>query len=120
MRPEPADLARLWDMLDAARVIMQFTQGRGFAEFLEDRMLRSAVERNLEIIGEAARSVAVEFRDRHPEIPWRAIIALRNVLAHEYGELRYERIWTICAEQIAVLIRQLEDIGVEDLAGRES
>jgi uncharacterized protein with HEPN domain len=113
MRPDPADLARLWDMLDAARVGIQFTAGRRFEDFLGDRMLRNAVERNLEIIGEAARGVSPGFRDSHPEIPWRSIIALRNVLAHEYGEIRYERLWVVCTEQLAVLVRQLEKIGVE-------
>jgi uncharacterized protein with HEPN domain len=42
------------------------------------------------------------------------MIALRNILTHEYGEVRHERIWLICKEQLAVLIRQLEDIGVKD------
>ncbi|MHC4354329.1 MAG: HepT-like ribonuclease domain-containing protein [Planctomycetota bacterium] len=112
MQPNPEDMARLWDILDAARAAMQFTDKMQFEDFLENRMVRNAVERNLEIIGEAARCVSQEFRDSVPEIPWRAMIALRNVLAHEYGEIRYERIWAVCREQLAALIRQLEDAGV--------
>ncbi len=54
MQPDRQDMARLWDMLDAARAAVQFTQNRRFQDFLENRMLRNAVERNLEIIGEAA------------------------------------------------------------------
>jgi len=114
MRPEKEDMARLWDMLDAARAAVQFTRDRRFEDFLKDRMVRNAVERNLEIIGEAAGCVSQDFRDNHPEIPWRAIIALRNVLAHEYGEIRYERLWFLCTQQLAVLIRHLEDVGVKD------
>jgi uncharacterized protein with HEPN domain len=114
MRPSQEDMARLWDMLDAARAAMQFTSNRQFEDFLADRMVRNAVERNLEIIGEAAGRVSHAFRDSLPDIPWRAIIALRNVLAHEYGEIRYERLWFLCTEQLAVLIRQLEDAGVKD------
>lgn len=87
MQPNKEDMARLWDMLDAARAAMQFTGDKRFEEFLADRMVRNAVERNLEIIGEAARCISQAFRDAHPEIPWRAIIALRNVLSHEYGEI---------------------------------
>jgi uncharacterized protein with HEPN domain len=105
-------MARLWDMLDAARAVKEFTRDRQFEDFLRQRMVRNAVERNLEIIGEAARCVSQALRDAHPEIPWRAIIALRNVLAHEYGEIRYERLWLLCTQQLAVLIEQLEDIGV--------
>ncbi len=114
MQPDRQDMARLWDMLDAARAAVQFTQNRRFQDFLENRMLRNAVERNLEIIGEAARCVSQPFRDSFTDIPWRAIIALRNVLAHEYGEIRYERLWSLCTHQLAVLIQQLEDLGVEN------
>ena len=64
MRPDDKDMARLWDMLDAARAVVEFTQERRFEEFLANRMLRSAVERNLEIIGEAARCVSTETRSR--------------------------------------------------------
>ena len=114
MQPDRQDMARLWDMLDAARAAVQFTQNRRFQEFLENRMLRNAVERNLEIIGEAARGVSQPFRDSRADIPWRAIVALRNVLAHEYGEIRYERLWFLCTHQLAVLIQQLEDLEVEN------
>ncbi|MBN2593504.1 MAG: DUF86 domain-containing protein [Sedimentisphaerales bacterium] len=108
------DMARLWDMLDAARVTIEFTQEKRFDQFMMDRMLRNAVERNLEIIGEAAKRVSQEFRDTIPEIPWKAIIALRNIIYHEYGTIKYERLWSLCTEQLAVLIRQMENIGVKD------
>ena len=80
MQPNKQDMARLWDMLDAARAVIQFTRDKRFEDFIADRMVRTAVERNLEIIGEAARGVSQAFRESHPEIPWKAIIALRNVL----------------------------------------
>lgn len=114
MQPNEDDMARLWDMLDAARVTVEFTKEKRFDQFMTDRMLRRAVERNLEIIGEASRHVSQTFRDSIPDIPWRAIIALRNVISHEYGDIKYERIWSLCTEQLPVLIRQLEDIGVKD------
>ena len=119
MQPNEDDMARLWDMLDAARAIKEFTHEKRFGQFMTDRMLRSAVERNLEIIGEAAKHVSQAFRDSIPDIPWRAIIALRNVISHEYGEIKYERLWSLCTEQLAVLIRHLEDIGVRDTSDTE-
>lgn len=84
MRPDERDAARLWDMLDSARAARDFTHDRRFEDFFADRMLRNAVERNLEIIGEAARCISQSFCDDHPEIPWRPMVALRNVLTHEY------------------------------------
>lgn len=119
MRPDKEDMARLWDMLDAARAAKQFTGEMRFEDFLSNRMVRNAVERNLEIIGEAAKCVSQACRDAHPAIPWRAIIALRNVLAHEYGEIRYERLWLLCTRQLGVLIGQLEDMGAKAPPGSE-
>ena len=98
MQPNEDDMARLWDMLDAARAIKEFIHKKRFDQFMTDRMLRSAVERNLEIIGEAAKHISGAFRDSITNIPWRAIIALRNVISHEYGEIKYERIWALCTE----------------------
>jgi uncharacterized protein with HEPN domain len=69
-----------------------------------------AVERAVEIIGEAARRVSEEFRRLHPEIPWRSMIAQRNVLAHEYGEIKHERMWLLVTEHLPTLVRDLEKL----------
>jgi len=113
MRRDTKDMARLWDMLDAARTTVDFTRGLRFEDFLKDRKTRNAVERNLEVIGEAARCVSPETRDNFPDIPWRSMIGLRNVLAHEYGEIRYEILWAIIQDKLNPLIRQLENMGVD-------
>jgi len=113
MRPDAKDMARLWDMLDAARTAVEFTKGVGFEDFLQDRKTRNAVERNLEIIGEAARCVSQGTRDNLFDIPWRSVIGLRNVLAHEYGEIRYEILWTIVRDKLTPLIARLEATGVD-------
>ncbi len=86
------DAARLWDMLDAARAAVSFTEGQKFEQFLIDRRTRNAVERNLEIIGEAPRHVSERARKRFPDIPWSSVIGLRNIIAHEYGEVLHEKI----------------------------
>ena len=95
MQPENRDAAYLWDMLDAARMIEGFTTDVRFDQYMGDRKLQLAVERALEIIGEAARRVSENFKSAHPEIPWHKIIAQRNVLAHEYGEIKQDRIWRV-------------------------
>jgi len=114
MQPDAKDMARLWDMLDAARTAVEFTEPLRFEDFLKDRKTRNAVERNLEIIGEAARRVSAKTCARCPDIPWRSIIGLRNVLAHEYGEIRYEILWAIIKDKLAPLITQLEGMGVDN------
>jgi uncharacterized protein with HEPN domain len=73
-------------------------------------MLRSAVERQIEIIGEAARRVSKEFQDAHAEILWRPIQAQRHVLAHDYGEIKHDRIWRVAEKHIPELIALLEPL----------
>ena len=66
------------------------------------------MERHLEIIGEAANRVSRSFREAHPEIPWQRIVAQRNVLAHEYGEIENTLVWRVATIRIPELIQQLQ------------
>ena len=108
MQPEQRDAAYLWDMLDAAQMVEQLSEGLNFAQYSNDRRTQLAVERSLEIIGEAAGRVSTSFRNAHPEIPWRQIIGQRNVLIHEYGEIKQERIWKVLRENVPQLIELLK------------
>ncbi|MFH0794494.1 MAG: DUF86 domain-containing protein [bacterium] len=114
MRPDPVDMARLWDMRDAARAVVEFTQDMDFEDFIKDRRTRNAVERNLEIIGEAARHISRDTRGSHPDIPWSSVIGLRNIIAHEYGEILYEKVWSICRNRLPELIARLEELDIDD------
>ncbi len=104
------DASLLWDMLEAARKVRQFVAGKTFHVYAQDEVLQAAVERKLEIIGEAARGVSDDFRRDHPEIPWRGIIGQRHFLAHEYGEVRQEKLWRVATVRISELIEQLEKL----------
>lgn len=91
MRRADPDAASLWDMVETAREIARFVAGRQVADLGADRILRLAIERDLEIMGEAAARVSQEFRGAHPEIPWRRIVGLRNVIAHQYGDIMIDQ-----------------------------
>ena len=108
MRREQDNVSLLWDMLDAAKKIQQFVGGKSFHDYSRDEVLQSAVERKLEIIGEAARNVSEKFQQEHPEIPWRGIISQRHFLAHEYGEVRQEKLWRVATVRIPELIAMLD------------
>jgi uncharacterized protein with HEPN domain len=95
-------------MLDAAQMVEQLSSGMDFTQYSNDRRTQLAVERSLEIIGEAAGKVSTFFRNAHPEIQWRQIIGQRNVLIHEYGEIKQERIWKVVRENVPLLIEQLK------------
>jgi uncharacterized protein with HEPN domain len=107
-RDEPLrDAAWLLDMLNAAQAVVSFVAGRTFEQYEADLMFRSAVERQVEIIGEAARGLSDTFKAAHAEIPWRPIMAQRHRLAHEYGEIDNRLIWTVATVHVPALIQQI-------------
>ena len=112
MRPEERDLAHLWDMLEAARSVLRFTAGMTVDEFCGERseVTRLAVERMLEILGEAARRVSVSFRESHPEIPWQSIVGLRNAISHEYDRVNHEEIFRSSETRLPELIGLLRPL----------
>jgi uncharacterized protein with HEPN domain len=115
MRPVDRDLAYLWDMLDASHAILSFVKETNFERYLQDRMIQLAVERALEIIGEAARNVSLDYRLKHPEIPWKDIIAQRNVLAHKYGAIRQDLIWEVITSNLPDLVAILDKLVPSEL-----
>jgi len=110
MRPDDADLGYVWDMLDAAREAISFVGDVDFESYRQNHMLMRAVERCVQIIGEAANKVTAEFRAEHPEIPWQKAAAQRHVLVHDYGEIDQALIWNLVRDQFPTLIVDLQTI----------
>jgi len=108
MQPEFRDPAYLYDMVESGEKILRYAGNAGFSDFLDNEMLRDAIERNLEILGEAARRISEECKTKHPHIPWRKIIALRNVLVHEYDDINPEEIWEIITVHLPALLPLLK------------
>jgi uncharacterized protein with HEPN domain len=104
------DATSLWDMVEAIKKIQEFTVGITEEDYSENELLQSAVERKLEILGEAARRISVEFQAKHPEIDWRNMIGLRNVIAHQYDKLRQDMIWRIVQNVLPNLLDLLEPL----------
>jgi len=102
------DEAYLVDMLLAAYRIQEFVANLTEATFRQSALHQSAVIREFQVIGEAARLVTEKIKASHPEIPWPVIIGLRNRAIHEYFRLDVDIIWQIVKEDIAPLIAQLE------------
>lgn len=110
MRPDQRDIAYLWDMLEGAREATAFARGLTLAEYSANRMVKLAVERAIQIVGEAANRVSPGFRDEHSEIPWRKIVAQRNVLVHEYGDIEDALVWDLLQHHLPGLIEHLETL----------
>lgn len=116
MKPEERDAAYLWDMVRAGEQAGECVKGRSFEAFLASRIHVLALERTLEILGEAARRVTEDVRVAHPEIAWKRMIAQRNVIAHEYGDIDHKLLYVAVIEQLpkdlAILRRIVK--GLED------
>jgi len=97
-------------MLEASEKVQRFLKNKTFEDFLKDDMLQAAVERNIGIIGEAARRISEDLKQEHPEIPWRKIIAQRNVLIHEYDDIDYKEIWVVATLHLSRLIDQIRPL----------
>ncbi|MFH0765359.1 MAG: HepT-like ribonuclease domain-containing protein [Calditrichota bacterium] len=115
MQPDESDLTLLLDMFKASREIVQFTKGFSLNRFARNKVVRYAVERQITVIGEAAKKISIKFKDAHPEFPWRSIIAQRNIIAHEYGEIIIERVWLTASVHIPDLLAMLEPLIPDDL-----
>lgn len=89
--------------------IRDLTQ-RDKESFENDRTAQQAVAYNLSVLGEAARALSSEIRDRHPDIPWRDVIAQRNVVIHAYHSLDVGSLWTTAKEDIPQLDEQLTSV----------
>jgi len=110
MPPDSRDLAYLWDMRKYALEITEIISGVPHARFIANKTIRYAVERLLLIVGEAANHVSKEFQEDHPEIEWAQIIGLRNILAHEYGEVKMDKIYLAATKSIPVLLEKLDPL----------
>ena len=110
MQTKKDDNSYLWDMACAAEWISKFLAEKKYYHFEQDELLRSAVERKVEIIGEAARNVSINMQITHSEIQWKRIIGLRHLLAHEYGEIKYEILWVIVTRDIPELVQLIKPI----------
>ena len=110
MLPEERDAAYLLDIVLAAEKIVRYVQGQRKEDLVGDEKLRDAIERNIEIIGEAARRVSERFRDLHPDIPWRKMIAQRNVLVHEYDTISVDDLWSVATFHVPELIGRLKPL----------
>jgi len=103
--------ALLWDALQAATMIRQFVTGRDWDGYATDSMLRSAVERQFEIIGEAfgrLRRIDPDVADRIADLP--RIVAFRNVLIHGYASIDDAIVWEVATSRVVPLIAALTDL----------
>lgn len=105
------DRERLGDIAGyAERIRRHAGPGRSV---LDDEVTEAAVTRWIEIIGEAAGAVSAELRADHPEVPWRDLVGMRNILVHAYRRVNLDLLWR-AVERLPEIERQIADILVQE------
>ena len=110
----PEDLIRIRHMIDAAETTQRFIAGRQRGDLDSDQMLLFALVRAVEIIGEAASRVTQQTRSATPNVPWPAIVAMRNRLIHAYYDIDGDILWKAVTEEVPELLSLLSAIWPKD------
>lgn len=110
MTDEARTGAALLDMVEALEAVQAFVADRTYEDYAANRMMRRAIERELEILGEAANRVPKGFQVAHGDIDWGQIIGLRNVIIHRYDQIEDERMWDIITTQVPQLLAQVKPL----------
>ena len=110
MKVEDRDLGLMWDMRGFAREAYALVRRVTFESLSKDSVRKRALERVLELLGEAARGVSAEFQTRHSQVDWRALVGQRNVLAHDYGKINHRRLYDTARQNVPALLAELDRI----------
>ena len=103
MRERVNDRGRLEHILDAISNVEEFLQGKDYECLLNDKILYYAVVKNVEIVGEAAYMLSLDFKAEHTDTPWNQIEKMRHVLVHGYYQIMPEVLWLTVTDDLAPL-----------------
>ena len=104
------DLVYAGHMLDMARKALRLVRGKSRSDYEQDETLSLALTHLLQIIAESAREVPPQFRERHGDIPWAAIIGLRHRVVHDYLHVDLDLVWDVVHQDLKSLVTKLEQV----------
>jgi len=95
------------DILESINDIFDYTRGDNFHKFLNSKKTQDAVVRRLEIIGEAGKRIPHDIKTKNPQIPWKDIMGMRDIIAHDYDTVNLEKIWDVIENDLSPLEKQI-------------
>ncbi|MBC7231582.1 MAG: DUF86 domain-containing protein [Actinobacteria bacterium] len=95
-------------ILECIGLIEDYLRGKTLEDFLGSVQLQDAVIRRVEIIGEAAKNLPQDFKEKHPDIPWKEMAGMRDIIAHEYFGVDLKLTWRVATEDLLGLKAKLE------------
>lgn len=113
MKGPQRDAFRVHHMITACELILSFLADKQLADLLNDTLLASGVERQFEIVGEAASHVSPETQAQWPLISWKQMKGMRNLIAHEYFRPDYTKVWNTAQQVIPLELPLLRDLLME-------
>jgi uncharacterized protein with HEPN domain len=107
----------LKDILEAIRKIKKYTRNLTFEELTKDELVLDGVVRNLEIIGEAVKQIPAEIKNKNPDIEWKKIAGLRDILTHAYFGIDEAIVWDVIKNKIPELKNKISKI-ISEIDGK--
>lgn len=104
----------LEDMIEACDRAVSFVQSMDFAGFVGDAKTRSAVQREIFVLGEAAKRIPVDVRHRHPGVDWRGAAGLRDILAHQYFRIDDAIVWDVVSNEMPRMVVALRAVAAAE------
>ncbi|MDI6884555.1 MAG: DUF86 domain-containing protein [Hadesarchaea archaeon] len=105
-------------MSDAARRIEDYIRSMTFEKFERDTKTQDAVVRNVEIVGEAVKLLSGGFKRRHPNVPWKQMAGMRDVIIHRYFGVALDIVWRVATKDLPEAVARLEEAEVVEAGGR--
>ena len=118
MRPDARDPGYVWHIEQALQKVVEYMEGKTLDDLLSDELLQDGIIRRFTVAGEAAGRISAATREAHPEVPWRQVVGLRNVVVHQYDKVDLAALWQIVTEEVPPVLDKIRHLR-EDLSREE-